>query len=335
AFPGRPGSLRFPPLTGPTKERAIATTVAAPAAWTPRDSEKLYNMSGWGLGYFRISPEGHVTVHPDGKPARGLDLHRLALDLQAQGVGLPLLLRFSDILRSRIVTLAEKVANAIQESGYGRAHRAGCPIKVTQQRHVVQEIVEFGAPHGVGLECGSKPELQAVLGLHESTSHIIVCNGYKDEEFMRLALMGQKLGHTVIIVLEKLNEVDTLLRVADEMGVDPIAGVRSKLSTTGVGRWSESAGERGEFGLTAAQVMGVVDRLQAAGKLHFLKMIHFHMGSQIPDIRSIKMAMTEVSRFYVELRKLGVDIRYVDVGGGLGVDYDGSRSVEPASVNYS
>src|SRR5690606_8746305 len=255
AFPGRPGSLRFPPLTGPTKERASATTVAAPAAWTPKDSEKLYNMSGWGPGYFRISPEGHVTVHPDGKPARGLDLHRLALDLQAQGVGLPLLLRFSDILRSRIVTLAEKFANAIQESGYEGSYTTVYPIKVNQQRHVVQEIVEFGAPHGVGLECGSKPELQAVLGLHESTSHIIVCNGYKDEEFMRLALMGQKLGHTVFIVMEQLHELDVVLRVADEMKVVPTLGVRIKLATEGSGRWAKSGGEKSKFGLSAVELM--------------------------------------------------------------------------------
>ena len=220
----------------------IATTITTPA-WTIKDAEKLYNMSGWGLGYFRISPDGHVIVHPDANKKRGLDLYHLAMDLNAQGVGLPLLLRFSDILRSRIHTLAADFSNAIKEFGYGGPTPRSIPIKVNQQRHVVQEIVEFGEPHGVGLECGSKPELQAMLGLNESTNHLIVCNGYKDEEFMRLALMGQKLGHTVMIVLEQLNELEVLLKVADEMGVQPTAGVRIKLATEGSGRWAKSGGE--------------------------------------------------------------------------------------------
>ena len=207
-------------------------------------------MSGWGLGYFRINAEGHVTVHPDANRKRGLDLYTLAMDLHAQGVGLPLLLRFSDILRSRIEALSGEFANAIKEFGYGGTYTTVYPVKVNQQRHVVQEIVEFGAPHGVGLECGSKPELQAVLGLNETTHHLIVCNGYKDEEFMRLALMGQKLGHTVMVVLEQLNELEVLLKVADEMGVQPTAGVRIKLATEGSGRWAKSGGERCKFGLS-------------------------------------------------------------------------------------
>ncbi|HEU4762754.1 MAG TPA: hypothetical protein VFS74_10585, partial [Gemmatimonadales bacterium] len=211
-------------------------------------------MNGWGLGYFRVSADGHVTVHPDAKKERGLDLYRLAMDLQAQGVGLPLLLRFSEILKSRIATLATKFANAIQEFGYDGSYTTVYPIKVNQQRHVVQEIVEFGAPHGVGLECGSKPELMAVLGLNESTRHVIVCNGYKDEEFMRLALMGQKLGHTVFIVIEQLHELDVLLRVAAEMKVQPTIGVRVKLATEGSGRWAKSGGEKSKFGLNAVEL---------------------------------------------------------------------------------
>jgi arginine decarboxylase len=206
---------------------------------------------------------------------------------------------------------------------------------VNQQRHVVEEIVAFGEPHGVGLEVGSKPELQAVLALTERTDHLIVCNGYKDEEYVRLALMGQKLGHQVLIVLEKINEVDILLKVAREMEVEPTAGVRVKLSTAGAGKWSESAGEKSKFGLNSSQLVRVLDKLEAAGKLGILRMLHFHLGSQIPDIRNVKLGMTEVSRFYVELRQLGVQIEYVDVGGGLGVDYDGSRSTTHASVNYS
>jgi arginine decarboxylase len=274
-------------------------------------------------------------VHPARDPEVGLDLFELARDLEAQGVGLPLLLRFSDILRTRIEMLGERFAHAIEEYGFEGGYTTVYPIKVNQQRHVVEEIVQFGERHGVGLEVGSKPELQAVLALNERTDHIIVCNGYKDEEFMRLALMGQKLGHKVLVVIEKLSEVDTLLRVAEEMGVEPTAGVRIKLSATGAGRWSETAGEKSKFGLNAAQLMLVLDRLRAAGKLEVLRLIHFHLGSQIPDIRNIKLAMAEVARYYVELRRMGVDVEYVDVGGGLGVDYDGSRSTGSASVNYS
>ncbi len=302
-------------------------------AWTIDDSRELYNLEGWGIGYFDINEQGHVTVHPTKEPDRGLDLFELAMDLEQQGVGLPLLLRFSDILRTRIETLAERFQTAIREAEYEGTYTTVYPIKVNQQRHVVEEIVAFGERYNVGLEVGSKPELQAVLALSERTDHLIVCNGYKDEEYMRLALMGQKLGHKVLIVLEKNGEVDILLRVAEEMNVVPTAGVRIKLSTTGAGRWSETAGERSKFGLNASQLVRVLDKLEAAGRLDILRMIHFHMGSQIPDIRSIKQAMTEVSRYYVELRKLGVQIDYVDVGGERGGDYERCRSTGPARGN--
>jgi len=312
----------------------IATTIAPPT-WTIKDAEKLYNMSGWGQGYFRISPEGHVIVHPDANKKRGLDLYHLAMDLNAQGVGLPLLLRFSDILRSRINTLAAEFGSAIKEFGYEGAYTTVYPIKVNQQRHVVQEIVEFGEPHGVGLECGSKPELQAILGLNESTNHLIVCNGYKDEEFMRLALMGQKLGHSVMIVLEQLTELEVLLKVADEMGVQPTAGVRIKLATEGSGRWAKSGGERSKFGLGAVELVKLLDQLDQLGRKDILKLVHFHLGSQITDIRYVKAGLEEIGRYYAELRGMGFDLTHVDVGGGLGVDYDGSRSTRPASMNYS
>ena len=303
--------------------------------WTIQDSLELYNVEGWGIGYFGINAKGHVTVHPTKEPERGLDLFELATDLEAQGVTMPLLLRFSDILRNRIETLSSRFLTAIREFEYDGGYTTVYPIKVNQQRHVIEEIVAYGTDHGVGLEVGSKPELQAVLALSEDAQHIIVCNGYKDEEYMRLALMGQKLGHRILIVLEKPGEVETLLRVADEMEVVPTAGVRIKLSTTGAGRWSESAGERSKFGLNASQLMEVLDHLEAAGRREILKMIHFHLGSQITDIRSIKLGMTEVARFYVELRKLGIGVEYVDVGGGLGVDYDGTLSTAPSSVNYN
>ncbi|CAN5650642.1 biosynthetic arginine decarboxylase [soil metagenome] len=276
-----------------------------------------------------------MTVHPSKEDDHGLDLYEIAMDLDAQGVKLPLLLRFSDILRTRVETLSERFRAAIDEFEYEGGYSIVYPIKVNQQRHVVEEILQFGEPHGVGLEVGSKPELQAVLALTDRTDHVIVCNGYKDEEFIRLALMGQKLGHRVFLVIEKISEVDVLLKVAKEMNVIPTAGIRIKLASTGAGRWSETAGERSKFGLNSSQLVEVIDMLAAADRLDILKLIHFHLGSQIPDIRNIKMAMGEVSRYYVELRKLGMDITHVDVGGGLGVDYDGSRSTVAASVNYS
>ncbi|MFZ5623954.1 MAG: biosynthetic arginine decarboxylase [Gemmatimonadota bacterium] len=303
--------------------------------WTTKDAEKLYNMAGWGLGYFRVNAEGHVTVHPDANPKHGLDLYHLAMDLNAQGVGLPLLLRFSDILRNRIHQLATQFQNAIREFGYEGTYTTVYPIKVNQQRHVVQEVVEFGRTHGVGLECGSKPELQAILGLSDQTTHLIVCNGYKDEEFIRLALMGQKLGHTVIIVLEQLSELPVVLAVADEMQVKPTIGVRIKLASEGSGRWAKSGGEKSKFGLSAVELVKLLDQLETVARKDILKLVHFHLGSQITDIRVIKAGLEEISRFYVELHKAGFDIKYVDVGGGLGVDYDGSRSTRPASVNYS
>jgi arginine decarboxylase len=308
----------------------------APEQWTIDDSRTLYNPAGWGVGYFDINERGHVIVRPDrAQPERALDLFEIARDLEAQGVGLPLLLRFSDILRSRIVSLSQRFTKAMEEFKYEGAYTLVYPIKVNQQRHVVEEIVQFGASCGVGLECGSKPELQAVLALSDATDHLIVCNGYKDEEFMRLALMGQKLGHQVFIVLEQLSELDVLLRVADEMGVVPTAGVRVKLASEGYGRWAESGGEASKFGLNASELVRLVDRLTTLGRLDILRLIHFHLGSQITDIRYIKSGLQEVVRFYAELRAMGVDVTHVDVGGGLGVDYDGSNSTVSASVNYT
>ncbi len=319
----------------PATPAAPAATPATPPGWTIKDSEKLYNMSGWGMGFFRINADGHVAVHPDRNPKRGLDLYQLATDLTAQGVGLPLLLRFSDILRARIEMLAGAFQSAIKEFEYEGSYTTVYPIKVNQQRHVVQEIVEFGAPFGVGLECGSKGELQAILGLSDASNHLIVCNGYKDEEFMRLALMGHKVGHTVMIVLEQPNELDVLLKVAADMDVTPTVGVRIKLASEGAGRWAKSGGEKSKFGLSPVELMKLLDKLETLGRKDVLKLVHFHLGSQITDIRYIKAGLEEVARYYGELRRMGFSIDYVDVGGGLGVDYDGSRSTRPASVNYT
>jgi arginine decarboxylase len=320
----------------------MATRVAEPApaetgsSWTIDSARALYNIEGWGGGFFDINEKGHVIVRPDKeRPEHVIDLFEITNDLEEQGIALPVLLRFSDILRSRINSLTTHFEEARAEFGYTGGYTTVYPIKVNQQRHVVEEIVEFGKAHQVGLECGSKPELQAVLGLAENTDHVIVCNGYKDEEFMRLALMGQKLGHQVFIVIEQLSEIDVLLKVADEMGVTPTAGIRIKLASRGFGRWKESGGEKSKFGLNAAQLMDAIEKLRAAGRLDMIKLIHFHLGSQITDIRFIKLGLQELTRFYVELRNAGLDIQYVDVGGGLGVDYDGTNSTSDASVNYS
>src|SRR5688500_15199345 len=307
-------STRIPP----GKKSTTPTQVETPEPWTIASARSLYNIEGWGIGYFDINEEGHVVVRPDRERSeRELDLFELANDLEAQGVGLPLLLRFSDILRSRLESLNERFTEARQEFGYTGGYTTVYPIKVNQQRHVVEEIVDFGKEFGVGLECGSKPELQAILGLAEHTDHLIVCNGYKDEEFMRLALMGQKLGHQVFVVIEQLSELDVLLKVADELGVTPTAGVRIKLASRGFGRWKESGGEKSKFGLNSADLVGLIDRLRSAGKLDIIKLIHFHLGSQITDIRFIKLGLQEVTRFYVELKNMGLDITHVDVGGGL------------------
>jgi len=309
----------------------------APAEpWSIDAARALYNVEGWGAGYFDVNERGHVVVRPDPlRPQHALDLRDLAADLEGQGIQLPILLRFSDILRSRIETLSERFGQAIKEFEYTGGYTTVYPIKVNQQRHVVEEIVQFGQTHGVGLECGSKPELQAVLGLSETTEHLIVCNGYKDHEFMRLALMGQKLGHKVFIVLEQVSELDVLLEVAEELGVQPTCGVRIKLASEGAGRWAQSGGEKSKFGLSSAELIKLIDKLQSAGRLDILKLIHFHLGSQITDIRFIKSGLAEVARFYLELRALGVDITHVDVGGGLGIDYDGTNSTNNASVNYT
>ncbi len=311
--------------------------VADASGWTIDDARAMYNIEGWGAGYFDVNERGRVVVRPDrDRPELELDLLDFARDLEEQGVALPVLLRFSDILRSRISQLSERFHAAMREYEYDGGYTTVYPIKVNQQRHVVEEILEYGRAYGVGLECGSKPELQAVLAVSEGADHLIVCNGYKDHEFMRLALMGQKVGHEVFIVLEQLSELDVLLDVAEELQVRPTVGVRVKLATESAGRWAQSAGEKSKFGLNPAQLVKLIDRLRETGRLDSLKLVHFHLGSQIPDIRFIKAGLQEVARFYVELRKMGVELSHVDVGGGLGVDYDGTGSSQSnASVNYS
>src|SRR5881394_330379 len=315
---------------------ADAESAVTGTTWTIDAARALYNIEGWGAGFFDINDRGHVVVRPDReRPDHVVDLYEITNDLEEQGIALPVLLRFSDILRSRIEHLTTRFEQAREEFNYSGGYTTVYPIKVNQQRHVVEEIVEFGKAHRVGLECGSKPELQAILGLAENTDHMIICNGYKDEEFMRLALMGQKLGHQVFVVIEQLSEIDVLLQVAQELDVTPTAGVRIKLASRGFGRWKESGGEKSKFGLNSADLMTAIEKLRAADKLDWIKLIHFHLGSQITDIRFIKNGLQEITRFYVELRQMGLDITHLDVGGGLGVDYDGSNSESDSSVNYS
>ena len=321
------------PRSGPARSLGAG---ALPQPWTIDDARSLYNVEGWGAGFFDVNARGHIVVRPDADhPERELDLFELAHDLEEQGVALPVLLRFSDILRSRLASVSMRFSDAINEFGYTGGYTTVYPIKVNQQRHVVEEIVRFGASHGVGLECGSKPELQAVLAMSESTDHIIVCNGYKDEEFMRLALMGQRLGHRVFIVLEQLSEIDVLLRAARRSGHHSDGRCTHQAAVSRVRPVGAEWRERSKFGLTAAQLVKAVDRLATAGRLDILKLIHFHLGSQISDIRYIKAGLQEIARFYAELRAMGVNITHVDVGGGLGVDYDGSSSTSDASINYN
>ena len=325
-----------PPNGAPHVPHAPAAPAAPPKPWSIDAARALYGIEGWGAGFFDVNDAGHMIVRPDrATPERTLDLYEFARDLEEQGVGLPVLLRFADILGSRVKQLHEAFATAIKEFEYTGTYTTVYPIKVNQQRHVIEEIVAFGRETGVGLECGSKPELQAVLGLGERTDHIIICNGYKDEEFMRLALMGQQLGHKVFIVLEQVSEVDVLLKAARDLGVTPTAGVRIKLASEGSGRWAQSGGEKSKFGLSPAQLIRLLDKLKAENALDVIKLIHFHIGSQVTDIRYIKAGLEEISRFYAELRAMGLDITHVDVGGGLGVDYDGSGSTALASMNYS
>ena len=283
----------------PQQEFDIATTVAPPA-WTIKDAEKLYNMNGWGLGYFRVNAEATSPCIPTRTGSAGSTSTTSPWTCTPRASGSRCCSASPTSCAPGSRRCASEFANAIKEFGYEGSYTTVYPIKVNQQRHVVEEIVEFGAPHGVGLECGSKPELQAVLGLTESTEHLIVCNGYKDEEFMRLALMGQKLGHTVIIVLEQLSELEVLLKVADEMGVQPTAGVRIKLATEGSGRWAKSGGEKSKFGLDAAELMQLLDRAASgsAGRT-CSSWSTSTWAARSPTSGYIKAGLEEIGRYYV------------------------------------
>ncbi|MDH4249356.1 MAG: biosynthetic arginine decarboxylase [Deltaproteobacteria bacterium] len=302
--------------------------------WSAEDSLELYQIPGWGQGYFGINDKGHMVAYPR-RNGTAIDLRDLVEDAQSQGLHLPLLVRFSDILHDRLQSLHHSFHTAIQENDYEGRYLGVYPIKVNQQRQVVEEVVRFGAEFQMGLEVGSKPELHAVLAILETPGSVIVCNGYKDEAYIRLALLAQKLGRTVFMVVEKLGELPLILRVADEERVEPVIGLRLKLMTAGSGKWEDSGGDRSKFGLTSWEVMQAVDELRQAGRLNTLRLIHSHLGSQVSNIRSVRDAIMETARYYTELRKLGCPIDHVDMGGGLGVDYDGTRSTYGFSINYT
>jgi arginine decarboxylase len=303
--------------------------------WTIKDSAELYNIAGWSAGYFRINEAGHVESTPLGAEGPSVDMYELVLDLQRRGLGMPLLVRFSDILDSRVRTIVGCFENAIRDYGYKGRYRGVYPIKVNQQHQVVEELVRFGRPYGLGLEAGSKPELLAGLALLDSPDALLILNGYKDAEYMETALLAQKLGRHPIVVIDRYRELDLLLQVSRRLGIRPHIGVRAKLTTKGAGKWMESTGDRSKFGLTATEMVNLLERLRETQMLDCLELVHFHIGSQISAVRAIKDAMKEACRVYVELAKAGTGLKYIDVGGGLGVDYDGSQTNWSSSVNYT
>ena len=307
----------------------------AAKVWTIEDSEKLYRIQGWGEPYFSINAAGHVTVSPKGDRGGSLDLLELVESLRLRNLGLPLLIRFSDILEDRIERLNACFAKAIARYSYPGKYQGVFPVKCNQQRHLIEDLVRFGQPYQFGLEAGSKPELMIALATLKTPNSLLICNGYKDREYIETALLATRLGQKPLIVLEQLEEVQLVIDAARQLGIEPMLGVRAKLTTKGTGRWGDSAGERAKFGLTIPEILTVVDQLKAVGMLNSLQLLHFHIGSQISSISVIKDAIREASQIYVELSALGANMQYLDVGGGLGIDYDGSKTNFHASKNYN
>ncbi|NER51896.1 MAG: biosynthetic arginine decarboxylase [Symploca sp. SIO1B1] len=303
--------------------------------WTIEDSEKLYQVQGWGEPYFSINAAGHVTVSPKGDRGGSLDLFELVGALKQRNLGLPLLIRFSDILADRVERLNACFAKAIARYRYPNTYQGVFPIKCNQHRQLVEDLVQFGQPFQFGLEAGSKPELIIALATLNTPNSLLICNGYKDREYIETALLATRIGHQPIIVLEQIEEVLLVIEAARKLGIKPVLGIRAKLSTQGTGRWGESTGDRAIFGLAIPEILTCIDQLREAEMLESLQLLHFHMGSQISAISVIKDAIREASQIYVELRSLGAKMQYLDVGGGLGVDYDGSKTNFHASVNYS
>jgi arginine decarboxylase len=303
--------------------------------WKTTDAVETYGIRHWSKGYFGINKAGHVTVHPNKNPEQAIDLKELVDQLQARGIQLPILLRFTDILRHRVGEIQEAFSAAIREFDYRGDYCCVYPIKVNQQRHVVEEILDFGKPFNFGLEAGSKPELLAVLAVTNGFDTPIICNGFKDDEFIKMTVLARKIGKQIIPVVEKFTELEGIVRYAQELSVRPVIGVRVKLASRGSGRWKSSAGFRSKFGLTLTEVLEAFEYLKQRDLADCLQLVHFHLGSQITNIRMIKGALTEAARIYVELARIGASVRYIDVGGGLGIDYDGSQTDFESSVNYT
>jgi arginine decarboxylase len=302
--------------------------------WTTADAAELYDVAAWGKGYFSVGDNGHVLVHPTKDTNRSIDLMELVEKLELRGIYLPILIRFADILKHRLGEVHGAFQSAISEHNYKGSYCCVYPIKVNQQRQVVEEVFHFGRPYGFGLEAGSKPELLAVMAIADNNTPII-CNGFKDDEYIELAMLAKKVGRQIIPVVEKYTELDLILKHSQRVGVRPVIGLRAKLASRGSGRWKSSGGYRSKFGLTITEAIRALEQLKALGMEDCLQLLHFHLGSQITNIRQIKGAVTEAVRVYVELKRAGGGLRYMDVGGGLGIDYDGSQTDFESSVNYT
>jgi arginine decarboxylase len=304
-------------------------------SWTIQDSKNLYNIHRWGAKYFDINEEGHVVATPLQDAGVQVDLTDVIEEARERGLKFPLLIRFQDILRHRVESLNIAFRNSIREFNYQGQYRGVFPIKVNQLREVVEEILDAGRPYHYGLEVGSKPELFAALALQSHVGDLIICNGYKDAGFIKMALLGNKLGKTIIIVVEKLEELHHVISISKQLNIEPIIGIRTRLLAKGAGKWADSAGENAKFGLSTIELLEAVQTLKAEKLDHCFKLLHFHIGSQVPDILTIKRAVQEAARIYAKLYQMGFKLQYIDVGGGLGVDYDGSRSAFDSSTNYT
>src|SRR5213082_1252898 len=303
--------------------------------WDLEAANATYNVEGWGTGYFSINDDGNVVAKPLRENGAAIPILEVVNEARSRGLPFPLVIRFQDLLRHRVESVNRAFENAITEFNYRGKYRGVFPIKVNQLREVIEEIVDAGEAFHFGLEAGSKPELVAALAMHKDAESLIICNGYKDPAFIRIALLGRKLGKLVVIVVEKLEELEQTIRAANEVGVEPMIGIRVRLHSKGSGKWSPSGGENAKFGLDTTNLVAASQMLKEAGFAHCLKLVHFHLGSQVPDISTIKRAVREAARYYAKLAKLGHELGYLDVGGGLGVDYDGSRSDFDSSTNYS
>ncbi len=303
--------------------------------WDVESAISTYNVDGWGGGYFTINENGNVVARPLQDNGGSIDILEVVNEARNRGLSFPLVIRFQDLLRHRVESVNCAFQNAMTEFGYKSQYRGVFPIKVNQLREVIEEIVDAGLQFHFGLEAGSKPELVAALAMHKDPESLIICNGYKDAAFIRIALLGCKLGKKAVIVVEKLEELEQTIRASKEVGVEPIIGIRVRLHSKGSGKWSPSGGENAKFGLDTTNLVAASQMLREAGFAHCLKLVHFHVGSQVPDISTIKRAVREAARYYAKLYKLGHELGYLDVGGGLGVDYDGSRSDFDSSANYS